>query len=101
MDTPKVDAGRLERRVRRAGNETMPGGLLNLLFFSILRNTRSTAKPDGSCNPVRNVLLLEGVLTHTQNLSDGFIKPVAPIPHTPARFVISASYRVSFLEKIQ
>ena len=27
MNTPNVDAGRLERRVRRVGRETMPGGL--------------------------------------------------------------------------
>ena len=66
---PNAHAGRLERRVRLVGRETMPG-----------------TKPDGLCNPVRNVLCLGGVLGHAQNVSDGVTNPVAPISHTPARF---------------
>ena len=27
-----------------------------------------------------------GTMGHAQNVSDGFTKPVAPIPHTPVRF---------------
>ena len=37
MNTPNVDAGRLERRVRQVGRETMPGlfGFCFLPFISL------------------------------------------------------------------
>ena len=41
MNTASVHAGRLERRVRLVGNETMPGDSWILLFLSIRCNTRS------------------------------------------------------------
>ena len=34
MNTPDVDAGRLERRVRRVGGKTMPGFLEFCSFYS-------------------------------------------------------------------
>ncbi len=39
MNTPNVDAGRLERRVRRVGNETMPGihGFCSFYPFGAIR----------------------------------------------------------------
>ena len=33
MNTANVHAGRLERRVRRVGNGTMPGGIAFALFI--------------------------------------------------------------------
>jgi len=40
MNIPNVHAGRLERRVRRVGSETMPGiqGFCSLPLFSMRRN---------------------------------------------------------------
>ena len=39
MNTPNVHAGRLERRVRRVGRETMPGihGFCSLFSFGAIR----------------------------------------------------------------
>ena len=44
MNMPNVHAGRLERRVRRVGNETMPRlhGFCSLPLFFIRRNTADT-----------------------------------------------------------
>jgi hypothetical protein len=50
MNTPNVFAGRLERRVRRVGNETMPGvhgffSLLTALFVGIAVGRPVTRPP--------------------------------------------------------
>ena len=73
MNTPNVDAGRLERRVRLVSNETMPGvhGFCSFSPFGAI------PKPDGICNPVRNVLCHIGCSDSAQNVSDGVTNPVA------------------------
>ena len=89
MNTPNVDAGRLERRVRRVGRETMPGihGFCSFYPFGAMRGVALLRpKPDGICNPVRNVLCQIGCRDFAQNVSGGITNPAAPISQTPTRF---------------
>ena len=63
MNTPNVHAGRLERRVRPVGKETMPGihGFCSFYPFGAIRGVpllRLTALPEAS------LVLSEGVLVH-------------------------------------
>ena len=46
MNTPNVHAGRLERRVRRVGNETMPGihGFCSFIPFGAIRSGAAIAR---------------------------------------------------------
>ena len=82
---PNDHAGRLERRVRRVGRETMPGIHEFCSFYSsaaicgvpLLRLTALRPKPDGICNPVHNVLCHIGCRNFAHNVSDGVTNPVA------------------------
>jgi len=49
MNTPNVDAGRLERRVRRVGNETMPGlhGCCSIYSFGAILTRQAAIAPYG------------------------------------------------------
>ena len=55
MNTPNVDAGRLERRVRRVGRDTMPwiSGFCSLFPFGAIRGGAAIAPYGPTITPYR------------------------------------------------
>ena len=65
MNTPDVDAGRLERQVRRVGRKTIRGVHRLCSLLSIRRNTRSTAIAPYGLDGVVRADMLHDYLTPT------------------------------------